>query len=286
MEDGALESDLNIERPCRKSERGYQATANVRADSDNTCDHIVTTVCRVSRRTSSQVESDISNMFSTGTRTILRRADACGRVAAQVDLTRDHVVTGFTESFITTATSRARRLCEESDPELGQSTSITEGHLQLGPDNATVVGDPNFSKVPLGKRETSVTPVNVGNSSKNHVPATCEVFDSNTVEFSRITVCTEDPQREPCGPGPLLGLRPPPRLPDFSAWLPLHHPLPALARPSMHRRQLLRRKGQPTAPPDPCRTLSLLEATSKSRRRPSPAPTKASLLAARCGGLE
>ncbi|XP_075723964.1 uncharacterized protein LOC142766034 [Rhipicephalus microplus] len=169
-------------------------------------------------------------MSSAGTRTVLRRADACRRVAAQVDLTRSHVVTEVIESFLTSAACRARRLCEESDPDLGQSAGIVESHLQLGPDNTIIAGDLNFSEESLGKRGTLATPENVDDSSENRVHATCEVFDSNAIEFSRSKVCMEDLQREPCDPGHLLGLQPLPRLPDFSVWLPLCHTLPAIAR--------------------------------------------------------
>ncbi|KAL3198781.1 hypothetical protein MRX96_053756 [Rhipicephalus microplus] len=249
MEGRAFECDLNIVWPPPKREQGQYASVNIQADY-NTCDHIVTTFYSVSRCTSSQVECRICDMSSAGTRTVLRRADACRRVAAQVDLTRSHVVTEVIESFLTSAACRARRLCEESDPDLGQSAGIVESHLQLGPDNTIIAGDLNFSEESLGKRGTLATPENVDDSSENRVHATCEVFDSNAIEFSRSKVCMEDLQREPCDPGHLLGLQPLPRLPDFSVWLPLCHTLPAIARLSMHRRQSPRRESRLTVSPD------------------------------------
>ncbi|KAL3187952.1 hypothetical protein MRX96_024305 [Rhipicephalus microplus] len=233
MEDRAFGCDLNIEWPPTKREQGQYATGNIQADYN----------------TSSQVESRICDMSSAGIRTIRRCADACRRVASQVELTRGHVVTEVIESFLTTATCRVRRLCEESDQDLGQSTRIVESHLQLGPDS-TVVGDLNFSEDSLGKRGTLAIPENVDHYSENRFHATCDVFDSNAVEFSRIKVRTKDPQREPCGPSPLLGLQTQPRLPDFSAWLPLRHTLPAIERLSMHRRQSPRRESRLTVSPD------------------------------------
>ncbi|KAL3187948.1 hypothetical protein MRX96_024301 [Rhipicephalus microplus] len=128
MEDRAFGCDLNIEWPPTKREQGQYAIGSIQAEYN----------------TSSQVESRICDMSSAGTRTILRCADACRRVAAQIDLTRSHVVTEVIESFLTSAACRARRLCEESDPDLGQSTGIVESHLQLGPDNTIIVGDLNF----------------------------------------------------------------------------------------------------------------------------------------------
>ncbi|KAH8008796.1 hypothetical protein MRX96_024307 [Rhipicephalus microplus] len=249
MEGRAFECDLNIEWPPTKREQGQYATGNIQANY-NTCDHIVTTFYRVSGFTSSQVESRICNMSSAGARTILRRADACRSLAAQVDLTRGHMVTDIIESFLTTATCRARPLCTESDPDLSQSTRIVESHLQLGPDNTAIVGDLNFSEDSLGKRGTLATTENVDHSSENRVHATYEVFDYNAIEFSRSKICMEDLQREPCEPGPLLGLQPQPRLPGFSVWLPLRHTLPAIERLSMHRRQSPRRESRLTVSPD------------------------------------
>ncbi|KAL3187946.1 hypothetical protein MRX96_024299 [Rhipicephalus microplus] len=202
MEDRAFGCDLNIEWPPTKREQGQYATGNIQADYN----------------TSSQVETRTCDMSSAGTRTILRCADACRRVAAQVELTRGHVVSDAIESFLTTATCRARRLCEESDPDFDNSTRIAEGHLQLGPVNTAVVGDLNFSEDSLGKRGTLATTENVDHFSGNRVHVTCEVFDSNAVEFSRIKVRTKAPQCQPCGPGPKLCLQQQPRLPDFSLW--------------------------------------------------------------------
>ncbi|KAH8008795.1 hypothetical protein HPB51_005842 [Rhipicephalus microplus] len=246
MEDGAFECDLNIEWPARKSERGRLATANVRAYSDTTCDHINTTIYWGFRRRSSQGKRSFSATSSTEARTIQRPADACRRVATQDCLTRGQVVTGVIDVLLTTPTSQERWRCEKNGRKLCQLSRIAKVHLQLSCGYLVVVGDPNISEVPHGKQGTLVTPVNGGHSSENHVNAACEVHDSNTAKFCRITVRTKDPQREPCGPGPLSGLQPPPRLPDFSALIALHHPRPHIARPPMRRRKEPRREGRLT----------------------------------------
>lgn len=282
MEDGAVERDLNIEWPPNKSEPGSFGTTDVRAYSVATFDYVVNAICDV-RWTSvacsrqwraSQGEPGMRETSSTGTRTTLRTADARRCVAPDFyfALSRGRMITDVIDVFRATTASHTRRRGAESDRKLRQSSRIAELYLEVVRDYTVVVGDPHLTEDSREKHGTSATLRNVDYSSEI---GAYEVVDPGAaVEFFRIPARTEDRRRKPCGPGPVLCLWPL-RLSEFLAWLALHRPRPAIARPSMRRRrvrglraQTPRPEGRLTGSPAPDRRCdhSLPPATPGWRR--------------------
>ncbi|KAL1469174.1 hypothetical protein MTO96_004889 [Rhipicephalus appendiculatus] len=274
MEHVVSRSEINMTWPPRKGGRDRFATTNVRAYSVTTVDNVVNIcdvrcmlfACSLQRR-ASQVEQGIPETSSIGTRTTLT-AGTRTCVASQVYLERDHVVTDAINVFLVTIASHAGRRGAKSNRKVRQSSKFAEVYLQLARDQA-IIGDLYLTKVLHGKPGTTATPGNFHHSSEKRTHAAFEAVDPDaTIDFSRISVRMEDRRREPRGLGPLLGLLPP-RIPDFSEWLPttwfpLHHPGPATASPLMRGRRVRglraqtprmtsRREGRPTESTPPVR---------------------------------
>ncbi|KAL3194460.1 hypothetical protein MRX96_046087 [Rhipicephalus microplus] len=207
-----------------------------------TAEYIVNDVCDVRWMSAvwsmqervSQVEGDVHETSKNGTRRIATTAGTRRRVASQVYLARGHVVTDIIDVFQATTANHAGCRGSQSDQKVPQSTEIAEVYVQIAHDHFITIGDLNTKKVLHRRQGTTATSVNVDHSSENDTRGTLEAVDTDAaVDSSWVSVHTENRRREPCGLGPLHGLRPP-RLP--AKWFPLHHPGPATTNPLMRGR--------------------------------------------------
>ncbi|KAH6921882.1 hypothetical protein HPB50_006041 [Hyalomma asiaticum] len=186
-------------------------------------------------RRASQVERDIHKAPKFEIRSSFKIAGAPLCMATRhLTVSRHQVTIDVVDLFRSSTARRRRRQSAAQGRKPSQSSRTPLVYLGRVHDN--VIIDLHLQEATHRKRVATAIPGNVNHSYEMGIHVARRVVDVNTIEFLRISVRKARQRRETCGKCSLRRLSEcPASIPD--KWLPLCHPRPAIATPSMGGRR-------------------------------------------------